>query len=83
MFDPPNQLKTLDSGSGPEWRLSGSAFYAIPVATDASATKVTTAPHCHSGGNRSPESFVRFLDKLIKDSGLRIQSGVAIERVRD
>jgi len=46
---------------------------------------------CHSGGNRSPESpargrghaFVEFLTELIKDSGLRIRSGVAIGRLRD
>ena len=39
-------------------------------------------PYCQSGDSRNPESFVQFLAGSIKDSGLRIQSGVAIERPR-
>jgi len=38
--------------------LSVSAIDEIPAATDASATKVTDAPHCHSGNSRSPESLL-------------------------
>ena len=60
-----------------------------PDATDGNLSDSTmphlnrrARPNCHSGNSRNPESFVQFLIGPIKDSGLRIQSGVAIERLR-
>jgi len=98
------QLKTLDSGSSPEWRLSVSAAKPIPVATPTISHRHARSPRLkHCGGDvlsgrpttpvaTAPTAIpaTAGIQSLscnsssgqIKDSGLRIQSGVAIERLR-
>jgi len=65
--------------------LSRPRFPTVTPTTAARIATPVTAPHCHSGDSRNPESFVQFLVGPIKacprpragDAGLRIQSGVA------
>ena len=57
----PGQLNTLDSGSCPEWRLSGSAIYEIPAALiktldSVSVKNLDSTPNCNAHGPSSTRS---------------------------